>query len=164
MSETTVHHTAADVAKAIAAACVDRGITIATAESLTGGQIAAALTAAPDSADWYRGGVVAYCPEVKFEVLGVTPGPVVTAETARQMAESVVSLMGAEFSTAVTGVGGPGPDEGQPAGTVYLATSHRGTEAKVALHRFAGEPLEVLEQTVIAALRSLLQRIEGAVR
>ena len=135
------------------------GCTVATAESLTGGQLAAAVSAAPESGDWYRGGIVAYHPEVKYELLGTPRGPVVTPETAETMARSAAELLGAECSVALTGVGGPGPDEGKPAGTVYLATCRADEGPLVEHFQFDGEPVAVMEQTICAALRALIARV-----
>src|SRR6478609_8040127 len=108
-------------AELIARTASARGITVATAESLTGGALAQALAAAPDAAGWFAGGVVAYTVATKTRVLGVPEGPVVNAPTARVMAEGVRELTGADIAVAVTGVGGPDAEEGQPAGTVFLA-------------------------------------------
>jgi nicotinamide-nucleotide amidase len=91
---------------------------------------------------------------VKFEVLGVTEGPVVTASCAREMVQGVAGLLGADAAVAVTGVGGPGEEEGQPAGTVFIATCVD-DRTEVTHHRFAGEPPEVLDQTVAAAIYQL---------
>ncbi len=137
------------------------GCTLASAESLTGGHLAAAISAAPEAGQWYRGGIVAYHPEVKYTLLGAPPGPVVTAPTAAAMARSAVELLGADYAVALTGVGGPEPQEGKPAGTVYLATCARGEEPAAERHRFDGEPVEVMEQTVRAALGALIARIRG---
>lgn len=127
---------------------------IAVAESLTGGQLSGALAAAPDASDWFRGGLVAYAPEVKFDVLGVTPGPVVTAQCAEEMATGVERLLMARIGVGVTGVGGPDPGEGHPAGTVFAAVSTQGRVVVREWH-FGGEPEEVLEQTIDAILRLL---------
>lgn len=131
-----------------------RGLTIAVAESLTGGALAQTLAKAPDAAAWFAGGVVAYTLATKHRVLGVPEGPVVTAPTARRMAEAVRELTGADVAVAVTGVGGPGDEEGQPAGTVFLAIvavdSTRVTE-----FAFEGDPASVVEQTVAATLHAL---------
>jgi nicotinamide-nucleotide amidase len=142
--------TAAAVAEAVSA----RGLTVAVAESLTSGTLAGALGAAPDASTWFRGGVVAYAPEVKFTVLGVPPGPVVTEECARAMARGVASLLGADLAVSVTGVGGPGEDEGHPPGTVWFGVvSPDGERAE--LRRFDGEPADVLAATTAHALRLL---------
>lgn len=123
------------LAKQIARQAGQSRVSIACAESLTGGQIATILAAAPDSAAWFRGSLVAYSAQVKFEVLGVPPGPVVTEQCAATMAVGVRRLLGADVAVAVTGVGGPDDEEGKPAGTVWIAVAgptavcHGGTGA-----------------------------------
>jgi nicotinamide-nucleotide amidase len=147
------------LAEEIAAAAVASGHTIAVAESLTAGQTATMLGAAPDAGDWFRGGVVAYAPGVKFEVLGVTPGPVVTASCAREMAAGVRLRLGADVGVASTGVGGPGPDEGEPPGTVYLACV--GPTGAVAEQHVVldGSPEEVVDATVILMLSQVYEAL-----
>lgn len=137
------------------------GSTVACAESLTGGGLCAALAKAPDSSQWFRGGVVAYASETKFRVLQVPRGPVVTEDCAVAMAEGVAHLLDAEISVAVTGVGGPGPEEGRPAGTVHLAVRHRGHVTHEELH-FTGDAAEIVEQTVEVALDRLLRQLRQA--
>ena len=136
-----------------------RNLSVATAESLTGGQLAVVMSACEDSSEWYRGGVVAYQPATKQGMLAAPPGPVVTAPTAAAMASSAVELLDADYAVALTGVGGPGPEEGQPAGTVYLATCAVGAEPKVIHRKFEGSPTDILESSVLAALRELVDRI-----
>ncbi len=135
------------------------GATIAVAESLTGGQLGAALAAAPESGTWFRGGVIAYDPEVKYSLLGAPRGPVVTEPTAIAMAESTARLLLADIVVAVTGVGGPEPDEGKPAGTVVLAVTGGGSPTAVEHLSFSGDPIEVMQQTVEAALEAVLARL-----
>jgi len=141
-------------AELIARTASARGLTIAVAESLTGGALAQALAVAPDAADWFAGGVVAYTLATKTRVLGVPQGPVVTAPTARRMAEGVRELTGADVAAAVTGVGGPGEEEGQPAGTVFLAIV-TADSTRVTEFAFDGGPASVVEQTVAATLHAL---------
>ncbi|MEV0434840.1 CinA family protein [Nocardia sp. NPDC050413] len=130
------------------------GLTVAVAESLTGGNLAAALAAAPDSAQWFRGGVVAYSVTVKQSVLGVPDVPVVSETAALAMAEGVRALTDADIAAATTGVGGPGDQDGEPAGSVWCAVATRDTSW--AVHRnFDGEPEQVLEQSVQCALEML---------
>jgi len=131
---------------------------IAVAESLTGGKIAVQLAAAEGAADWFCGGVVAYQSEVKFRVLGVDRGPVVTSSAARQMASGVRELLGADVAVAVTGAGGPEPQDGQPVGTVFIGLSHD-DGVRVEEHHFDGEPQQVVAATTVAALRMLLSGI-----
>jgi nicotinamide-nucleotide amidase len=138
----------------IARTASDRGLTIAVAESLTGGALAQALAKAPDAATWFAGGVVAYTTATKTRVLGVPQGPVVTAPTARRMAEGVRELTDADVAVAVTGVGGPGEEEGNPAGTVFLAIV-TADSTRVTEFAFEGDPASVVDQTVQAALHAL---------
>lgn len=105
---------------ALAARLLDRDLTLAVAESLTGGLVASRLVNGPGASDWFRGGVVSYATEVKFSVLGVPEGPVVSAEAVAAMATGVRDLLGADVGLGVTGVAGPDALEGQPPGTVYL--------------------------------------------
>ena len=106
---------------AVGRALVARGLTLAVAESLTGGLVAARLVDVPGASAWFRGGVVSYATDVKYSVLDVPEGPVVTAEAAAAMATGVRDLLGADVGLGVTGVAGPDSAEGQPPGTVYLA-------------------------------------------
>jgi len=151
----TIDHLSLELSQAVQ----DADGSVATAESLTGGQLAAALSAVPEAGEWYRGGVVAYQPQVKYSLLDAPHGPVVTAATAVSMARSVGELLRADFSVAVTGVGGPDSDEGKAAGTVYLATWARGRDTLARREQFTGGPLAVIEQTIDASLRALLARV-----
>ncbi len=99
------------------------GLGLAVAESVTGGYVAGRLCAVPGASDVMRGAIVAYDPAVKFDVLGVPRGPVVTEDAAVAMAEGVRRVLGAEVGLATTGVAGPGELEGQPVGTVCLAVA-----------------------------------------
>lgn len=97
-----------------------RGWTMAVAESMTGGLVASRLVDVPGSSKWFKGGVVAYDSEIKFDILDVRRGPVVSEEAAVQMAEGVRRRLGADVGLSVTGVAGPAEQEGQPVGTVWL--------------------------------------------
>lgn len=149
-----------EVVEHIGRAAEAAGVWVAVAESLTGGAISQALAAGPSSAAWFRGGVVAYSPDVKVSVLGVRPGPVITEDTARRMASGACRALGADVSVAVTGAGGPGPEEGQPSGTVWFAWQVHG-DVVTECHHFEGDPEEVVDQTTsraIAGLRGALER------
>jgi nicotinamide-nucleotide amidase len=143
----------------IADASHRRGWGVATAESLTTGQIAVRLGAGPQASSWLRGGVVAYSAEVKFDVLGVDRGPVVTEACARQMAEGVAALLGAQAAVAVTGVGGPEPEEGKPPGTVFLAVTVAGRTMCDRLD-LDGSPEYVITETANHALARLAREME----
>lgn len=144
---------------AIAAVIAERArsacLTVGVAESLSSGVVASILGAAPGAADWFRGGIVAYATEVKQQLLGVDPGPVVSPECASQMATGAGQALGADIVVATTGAGGPEPQDGQPVGTVFIAvTTPDATQATE--HHFEGNPSEVVAQTVTAALSELL--------
>ncbi len=140
-----------DVVEHIAGMLTESDRTISVAESLTCGRLVAALGSGPDTKTWLRGGVVAYQTEIKQQVLGVTPGPVVSARCAEELAAGVAGLFGSEVAFSTTGAGGPGPEEGEPAGTVFLGWSVNGSVGSLRCD-FGGDPPEVLEQTVHAAL------------
>lgn len=147
-----------DIGERLSDAALASGVTVACAESLTAGAVAARLGAAPDAADWFRGGIVAYSREVKHSLLRVPAGPVVCETAVRAMAESAADLLAADVAVAVTGVGGPGVQDGRPPGTVWFGIAAGGAVA-TELRRFAGEPEDVLEQTVVRALELLVTRI-----
>ncbi|MEU6120901.1 CinA family protein [Streptomyces sp. NPDC047123] len=105
-----------------------RGETLAVAESLTGGLVAAEITAVPGASKVFRGSVTAYATELKRDVLGVDGTLLdecgaVDPEVARQMADGVRTVLRADWGIATTGVAGPDPQDGQPVGTVYVAVS-----------------------------------------
>lgn len=104
--------------------CIDRGLTIATAESLTAGLVAATLAEVPGCSAVLRGGVIAYATDVKRDVLGVDPmllAHVVSGEVAGALAARAAVVLGADLGIGTTGVAGPDPLDGQPAGTVWIA-------------------------------------------
>src|SRR3954467_4500172 len=145
---------------------VGNGCTVAVAESLTGGSLAARLAVLSDASEWFRGGVVAYAEEVKHEVLGVPQVPVVSETAVRAMAEGVAALLGANLALAVTGVGGPGAQDGVPAGTVWVPlrdTRHdAGASACARRLAFEGEPAAIVRQTCDAAFEWLRDHVVGS--
>jgi len=138
----------------IAHAVRERQWQVAVAESLTCGRILSTLGAGPDAATWLAGGVVAYRPGIKFRLLDVNPGPVITPACARQMATGVAALMRADVAVGVTGCGGPDPEEGQPPGTVFIAAAAGDLVVEGALE-IEGTPDVVLEATTHHALHLL---------
>lgn len=139
------------------------GWSVGAAESLTSGAVASRLGAAPGAAEWFRGSVVAYSREVKFHLLGVRRGPVVTREAAVSMARGACRELRADIAVATTGAGGPDPEDGQPPGTVWIAVAWpRGVHAEE--HHFEGDPSEVVEATTaraVALLREVLEDPAG---
>ncbi|WP_239442890.1 CDP-diacylglycerol--glycerol-3-phosphate 3-phosphatidyltransferase [Gordonibacter sp. An230] len=141
------------------------GRTVGTAESLTGGLVAATLTDVPGSSEAVRGGIVSYAAAVKRDVLGVDADDierfgVVSEQTAVAMAEGARRELGCDVAVAVTGIAGPGGAEpGKPVGTVWLGVADdAGCRAR--LLSFEGGRREVREQTVRAALKALLESLE----
>ncbi len=115
-----------DVAGRVVALLTAREESVATAESLTGGLVVAALVDVPGASRVVRGGVVAYATEVKHTVLRVDAGLLaahgpVHPEVAAQLAAGACVALGADWGLATTGVAGPGPQDGVPAGTVHIA-------------------------------------------
>ncbi|UQE76606.1 CinA family protein [Gordonia sp. PP30] len=132
---------------------------IAVAESLTGGNLAAHLSRAPTSGEWFRGGIVAYHRDVKHELLAVPAGPVVSQIAARQMASRTAALLGADIVVAVTGEAGPEGQEESP-GIVWFGVYDRG-EVSAERREFEGDPEEILAATVNEALRILVAGVCG---
>jgi nicotinamide-nucleotide amidase len=132
---------------------------LAVAESLTGGMLCSALARTSDAGSFFRGGIVAYASEVKYAVLGVSRGPVVSETAARQMAAAALRMFGADISVALTGAGGPDGQDGQPPGTVFVAVATRAGE-QVQRHAFAGSPQQVCESARDTAVQALLTHVQ----
>lgn len=141
---------------------VARGLTLGLAESLTGGLVGSRCAAVPGASRWFRGGVVSYASEVKFSVLGVPEGPVVSEAAAIAMAEGAVSVLGADVGISVTGVAGPDEQDGQPVGTVFYAVSIDGkTEAVRA--QLPGDRDRVRQFAAISLMDLLRRRLRHTV-
>jgi nicotinamide-nucleotide amidase len=153
---------AAEILRLLTAA----GQTVAAAESLTGGLVAAALTDVPGSSSAFRGCVVAYATELKAQLLGVDSrmlaahGPVY-APVAAAMAEGVRKRLGATIGVATTGVAGPDPADGLPPGTVHVAVS-LADDTVVRTMALAGNRDEVRRLAVEQVLGLLLGRLREA--
>ncbi|MFL6155146.1 MAG: CinA family protein [Marmoricola sp.] len=143
----------------IAALASHSALTVGVAESLTGGHISTALAGGNEAAEWFRGSVVAYAPEVKFNVLSVDPGPVNTKQCSAQMAAGAIKLFDCDVAVSATGVGGPGTDEGVPPGTVFIACARRDRDVDLGEHHLDGSPPEVIAQAVELALESVLKAL-----
>ena len=141
----------------VLAALRGRGLTLATAESLTGGLLGAALTAVAGSSDVYRGGIVCYATDLKATLAGVPAevleayGPV-APQTAVALAAGVVRVCGADVGVATTGVAGPSAQDGHPVGEVYVAVGVPGREPEVRALRLSGDRGQIREQSVDAVL------------
>jgi len=137
-----------------------RGMTLAVAESVTGGLIASRLVNIVGASTWFRGGVVSYASDVKFDLLGVPRGPVVSAEAAEAMARGVRALLGSDVSLSVTGVAGPEEQDGQPAGTVFVGLAIGDRVEHVELH-LPGDRPRVRAYSAISALDALRRALDS---
>ncbi|MGW4162268.1 CinA family protein [Streptomyces sp. NPDC004788] len=147
----------------------ERGHTLAVAESLTGGLVAATLVDAPGASKAFRGSVTAYATPLKEQLLGVdgtllAERGAVDPDVALQMAAGVRDRLGADWGAATTGVAGPEPQDGQPVGTVYVAVAGPPGEAagavgarKVASLRLNGGRAEIRRESVRSVLELLCE-------
>lgn len=147
----------ASLARSLAETCTSRKLSIATAESLTGGAIASALSAAPSASDWFVGSIVAYSTRVKHELLDVSEGPVVSESAAREMATGARRLLGADIVVSVTGAGGPEGQDGREPGTVCFAVATADGVTAETRH-FPGSP----EDVVLCAVEHSLDLLRAA--
>ncbi|MDQ1439591.1 MAG: nicotinamide-nucleotide amidase [Acidimicrobiaceae bacterium] len=140
------------------------GLTVAVAESMTGGLVASRLVEVPGASQWFKGGVVSYASEVKYDVLGVPEGPVVSEPAAAAMAEGVAKLLGTDVGLSITGVAGPAEQEGQPVGTVFFGVAMDGRTDVVHV-RLPGDRPRIRQYAAISLLdmlrRRLLERAPG---
>ncbi len=152
------------IERIVLAACEARGWSLASAESATGGLVAAALTTVPGSSRVFRGGVVAYANAVKTSVLGVPAAVLdehgaVSAETALAMAAGARTALGAEVAVATTGSAGPDPLE-QPVGTMFIAVATpEGCNARTL--RLPGDRERVRVYATTAALHAVRLAVSG---
>ena len=144
----------------------ERGLTLGSAESCTGGLVCGCLTSVPGSSDVVRGSVVSYAIPVKREVLGVDGDVLdapelgaVSGACAEQMAEGARRVLGCELAVSVSGIAGPGGEEpGKPVGTVWMGlSSPAGTTSRV--HLFEGDRSEVRHQAVRCAVSMLREGV-----
>jgi CDP-diacylglycerol--glycerol-3-phosphate 3-phosphatidyltransferase len=142
----------------------ERGWTLAVAESLTGGLLAAELTGVPGASRSFRGSVTAYATPLKEQLLGVD-GALLAArgavdpDVARQMALGVRDRLGADWGAATTGVAGPDPQDGQPVGTVFVAVAGPDGSVQVAPLLLAGDRTAIRRASVGAVLDLLLEQL-----
>jgi nicotinamide-nucleotide amidase len=152
----------------LADALIARRATVVTAESCTGGLVAAACTSRAGSSAWFERGVVTYSNAAKIELLGVSEALIaahgaVSAEVARAMAEGAIARTPATFAVAVTGIAGPdGGTAAKPVGTVWIATCARPGAADATLLQASGDRAAVRSRSVVRALQLLLARVEAS--
>jgi nicotinamide-nucleotide amidase len=152
------------LAAAVGQAALSRQARIASAESCTGGLVAAAITAVAGSSDWFDRGFITYSNAAKVEMLGVPAATLarfgaVSVETARAMAEGALRPGGAQWSVAVTGIAGPGGGTpAKPVGTVCFAWAGPGA-TDASRHQLEGDRAAVRSESVHIALKGLLERL-----
>lgn len=146
----------------LVAVCKKQGVTLATAESCTGGLIAERITSVPGSSAVFLGGIVSYANEVKRDLLGVSSGILdgvgaVSAECAMAMAAGVRERLKADVAVSVTGIAGPdGGTTQKPVGLVYLGVA-TASGVNVERHFFSGDRQAVRQQAADCALTLLLE-------
>lgn len=154
-----------DAARTLLAAMQARNLTLATAESCTGGLIAAALTAIPGSSAVVTRGYVTYSNDAKQQELGVPAEMLATVgavseETARAMAEGALRRAGVDLAVSCTGIAGPGgATPTKPVGLVYIGLARKGAPTSVQRHVFPGDRDAVRAATVAEALALAMRRI-----
>jgi nicotinamide-nucleotide amidase len=151
----------AEAAGALIRGLTELGRTVAVAESLTGGLVAAALTAVPGASVVFRGSLTAYATDIKGSLLGVdwdllAAEGAVHPEVAVQMSIGVRGMMGADVGLATTGVAGPTRQDGRPVGLVYVAVCDYDGAVMVTECRFSGDRDAVRRQSVLEVLRLAL--------
>ena len=139
----------------------ERGLSLGLAESMTGGLVASRLVNVPGSSAWFRGSIVAYDEQVKFDLLGVPEGPVVSEAAARAMADGARKVLGADVGLSVTGVAGPAEQDGRPVGTVLFGLALDG-DTEVVEIRLPGDRESIRQYAAISLLDLLRRRLLGA--
>ncbi|MFM9083723.1 MAG: competence/damage-inducible protein A [Actinomycetota bacterium] len=137
-----------------------RGWTLGVAESVTGGLVAGRLTNVPGASQVFRGGVVSYASDVKFDVLGVERGPVVSERAALEMANGARRVLGCDVALALTGVAGPDEQDGQPVGTLCVAVVLPEGRSETARLMLPGVRVQMRQLSVISALDFLRRRLD----
>ena len=145
--------------------CIEKGVSVAVAESCTAGLIASKLTALPSSSSFFKGGIVAYQNEIKTKILGVSQSIIdekteVSAEVVKQMANSVLEKFDTDFAIATSGYAGPtGGINKNPIGTVFIAIA---SAVGVVSTRFifSGNRQSIVNQSSVTALDLLYTKIK----
>ena len=150
-----------DVFKRLLEAAQTAGVTLGTAESVTGGQIAYLITGEPGAGDVFSGGVVAYRTDVKHGILDVPDGPVVSPEAAQAMAAGARRLLGCDLVVSTTGVAGPERQDGQPVGCVFIGLAFRDEPVTSGQHFFDGNPDQIRTLAAVTAARVALDRLRA---
>lgn len=156
-----------EVAEAILRICKEKDLKVVTAESCTGGLIAAALTEIAGSSSAFNRGFITYSNEAKVEMLGVRPETLeqhgaVSQQTAHEMAEGAIARSHADIAVSVTGIAGPdGGSEEKPVGLVWFGLAQKGAATKTERHIFEGDRGEVRKSAVSTALKLVAEAARG---
>jgi nicotinamide-nucleotide amidase len=143
----------------VATQLTERRLTLGLAESLTGGLVSSRLVSVPGASNWLRGSIVSYSPSVKFDLLDVPEGPVVSESAARAMAEGARRVLDADIGLALTGVAGPDSSEGRPPGTVFIGLALPGGAVESLEARLPGDRERVRQYATVTALDLLRRRL-----
>lgn len=143
---------------AVGTLLMERNWTLGLAESVTGGLVASRIVSVPGASRWFRGSVVSYASDVKFGVLDVTEGPVVSESAAAEMATGARRVLGADVGLSVTGVAGPDEQDGQPVGTVFLGMDVDG-DVDVRRLQLPGDRDRIRQFACITLLDALRHRL-----
>jgi nicotinamide-nucleotide amidase len=135
----------------------ERGWSLGLAESVTGGLVAGRITNVPGASEVFRGSIVSYASEVKYELLGVPPGPVVSEAAAMAMALGAQRVLGSHVALSLTGVAGPTEQDGMPVGTLCVGIAI-GDQVHARTLRMPGQREQMRQMSVISAL-DLLRRV-----
>ena len=139
----------------------NKKLTLGVAESVTGGLVAGRLTAIVGSSDVFRGGIVSYANDVKFNLLGVSQGPVVSEAVAKEMAVGARKVLGSDIGLALTGVAGPTEQDGVKVGTLCVGVAlSDGSTRSTTFHLPIGRE-QMRQLSVISALNFLRHEIQA---
>lgn len=151
----------------LATALSQQALTLATAESCTGGLVSATLTDIAGSSTWFDRGFVTYSNQAKSDMLGVRTDTVVrfgavSEETAREMAAGALANSQADWAISITGIAGPGGGSSdKPVGTVCFAWCQRGMEVQSEIQHYAGDRQSIRQQALEHVLMGLLLRLDA---
>jgi nicotinamide-nucleotide amidase len=136
-----------------------RGWTFGVAESVTGGLVGGRLTNVAGSSRVFRGGIISYASDVKFSLLGVDEGPVVSETAAAQMAAGARGVLGCDVALALTGVAGPEEQDGRPVGTLCVAAAFPDGSTVATTTTLPGVRDQMRQMSVITALDFLRRHL-----
>ncbi|WP_179394344.1 competence/damage-inducible protein A [Lacticaseibacillus absianus] len=155
------------LAQEVVAALAAQGLQLTAAESLTAGALQASLGTVPGVSAWFQGGFVTYANATKASMLGLDQAVIdadgaVSEATAKAMAAGALRQVDADIAVSLTGVAGPGPNEGQPAGTTWVGLAQRGQAPTATLYHFPGDRQAVRNRAVKTGLFTVLRALQAA--